>query len=84
MNALPPLTGPVAPSRRPSRLCDPVLKQRHLPPHPTPHPQVCMSHSMSTKGAAALRLRSTTLRQTGYLEGVMGMPGATPAHLPSA
>ncbi|KIY99030.1 hypothetical protein MNEG_8932 [Monoraphidium neglectum] len=58
-----------------------------VPPHLAAgmaEPQVCMSHSMSTKGAAALRLRSTTLRQTGYLEGVMGMPGATPAHLPSA
>lgn len=46
-------------------------------------PQLQMSHSMSTKGPAALRLRSMMLRQTGYLDGNLGMAAATMVHVPS-
>lgn len=56
-----------------------------VPPHLTAsmvEPQMCESLS-TAKGAAGLRLRSTTLRRTGYLDGRMGMPGA-PVRLPSS
>jgi hypothetical protein len=44
--------------------------------------------SLSTaKGAAALRLRSSTLRRTGYMEGRVtgiGGPGAAATRVPSS
>ncbi|KAI8463404.1 MAG: hypothetical protein J3K34DRAFT_527030 [Monoraphidium minutum] len=57
-----------------------------VPPHlaaSMADPTGFMSHSMSTKGAAAIRLRSTTLRQTGFLEGNVGMPCGLLVHAPS-
>ncbi|KIY99586.1 hypothetical protein MNEG_8375 [Monoraphidium neglectum] len=61
-------------------------REEFVPPHlaasMVEHSTAWPESISTAKGAAALRMRSTTLRRTGYMEGRVCGPGA--ARLPSS